>query len=69
MKPTHLARIARLEASAEEHRIQALRQTIAAMEQRKVELLADLTTLEAAIDAMQRHLASQHVRPQKERQP
>lgn len=45
-------RVSRLETSVEEAHIQALRQTIAELEQRKVELLADLTTLEEAIAAM-----------------
>ena len=47
-------RVSRLETTVEDARIQALRQTIAELEQRKVELLADLTTLEEAIAAMQR---------------
>ena len=42
-----------MDTTREEAHLATLRQTIADLEQRKVELLADLTTLEAAIAAMQ----------------
>lgn len=43
-----------MDTRAEDAHLAHLRQTIATLEQRKVELLADLTTLEEAIAAMQR---------------
>lgn len=56
-----------MDTTTEEHRIQTLRQTIADLERRKVELLADLTTLEAAIAAIQRRLPGRHGhQPQKD---
>lgn len=54
MKASLSKRVTRLETSVEEKHIQTLRQTIADLEQRKNELLTDLTTLEEAIMAMQR---------------
>lgn len=59
-----------MDTTAEEARIEALRQTIATLEQRKIELLGDLTTLEEAIAAMQRRTRTVlHVEPQKKAQP
>ena len=52
-------RVSRVETRAEDAHLATLRQTIADLEQRKVELLADLTTLEAAIAAMQQHTRRQ----------